>query len=375
MIGVYDYAFGRDASRLKVVCDEVARAFKGLENETAVFLAAYIATSPAGERSVPRHALLEGAPGTAKSELVRRMGLVLARWIDGREREESKALARIQGTSDLLPSDFVGREMKEAEGHRWSFSPGPLLRFRADGRGPRTPPTIFFADEVNRVSPRTLSVLLQAMAESVVEVPSLLLDEGERRVELRGLFVACTRNPEGMVGANPIPEPMVDRIMVWIPMPFPSASSMESIVLGQSLSLGDPDVGISYEEACKGVGSVVCTGDAARFIVQLTLATWPLSAARLIPNLEVPNDRDVRALVDGRVSIGVGVRAALALREMARSVAWLRGGNSIEVDDVCQVAPYVLAHRMRFVRERCSSPIEQFDCVRDLALTCRPRTK
>ena len=128
------------------------------------------------------HLLIEDRPGTGKTLLARG----LARLLGG-------DFSRIQGTPDLLPADLTGAAVPSAEGLR--FDPGPIF---AD---------CLLFDEINRATPRTQSVLLEAMAEGTVTV------DGTRHVLPKMFFVVATQNPQEEEGTFPLPESQLDRFL------------------------------------------------------------------------------------------------------------------------------------------------------------------
>jgi MoxR-like ATPase len=190
--------------------------FPGLNDITALMLLSYI--SPKRTRGeARRHVLLEGAPGTAKSELTKAIGKALMEF--GKERREAGYL-RIQGTPDLLPANFTGSELRKS-GSNFQFVKGPLVQDTS----------ILHVDEINRISSRTLAVLFEAMAEAQVTLTSLLVDPDERQCDLEWLFVVGTQNPASFIGTNLLPEPLLDRFMVRAVMPYPDKRLLSELIL------------------------------------------------------------------------------------------------------------------------------------------------
>src|SRR5882757_8624207 len=151
------------------------------------------------------HALLVGLPGLAKTKLVETMGIVLG--LDAR---------RIQFTPDLMPSDIVGSEvLEEGVGGKRSFRfiPGPIFA------------QLLMADEINRASPRTQSVLLQAMQEHHVTVA------GNRHDVPHPFHVLATQNPIEQEGAYPLPEAQLDRFLMQIDVGYPDRAAERRVLI------------------------------------------------------------------------------------------------------------------------------------------------
>ena len=353
--------------------------FPDLEDVAALMLLCFI--SPAGKRVASRHVLLEGAPGTAKSELTKVVARVLHAHgagggvnCEGGRSETAKSeltevlagalyahgagggtdrgrgrseYERVQGTPDLMPSSFIGYEGRVDAGGGFAFLDGPLLR----------DPPVFHVDEINRISPRTLAVLFEVMAESQVTLPSLLVEEAERKRPVHSMVVG-TQNPDAFVGTNPLPEPLLDRFLIRVSMPFPKRNLLKDLLL----SKGEGGTGgerhpVDFDGIRKQTAALVRgdRGEAiAGCIAELLYASWPLEGAAVLPGLDrrLPATKSVRGLVDGTLAYGLGVRAGQSLRDLASALAWCRGGGNNEAEvlreDVELVTPYVVGHRLQF---------------------------
>ncbi|HWJ23738.1 MAG TPA: AAA family ATPase, partial [Gemmatimonadaceae bacterium] len=146
------------------------------------------------------HALLEGVPGTAKTLLVRSLATALG-----------ARFGRVQFTPDLMPSDITGVSVLResgADGRRgFEFHPGPVFT------------DLLLADEINRAPAKTQAALLEAMQERQVTVDGTGRPLGE-------LFtVFATQNPVEYEGTYPLPEAQLDRFLVKIRVPYPSAEA------------------------------------------------------------------------------------------------------------------------------------------------------
>lgn len=354
--------------------------FPGLNDITALMLLCYV--SPSRTRGeARRHVLLEGAPGTAKSELTKAVGKALMEF--GKPTREAGYL-RIQGTPDLLPANFTGSELRKRDG-AFEFVKGPLVQDTS----------ILHVDEINRISSRTLAVLFEAMAEAQVTLTSLLVEPDKRECDLEWLFVVGTQNPASFIGTNLLPEPLLDRFMVRAVMPYPGKDLLSSLILSLE---DDPPPGalpqprrkkkevtaedkVAFAEIRKRTSEVVGAPlngsdtptrrnkSIANDIAAVLLASWPSEAAGSIPELrrQLPVEKRLRTLVDTSLDQGLGVRAGQSLRDLASAVAWCRSGGKVDTvvarEDMELIAPYVLGHRLRFKPGTFRTPDEQMAFV------------
>jgi MoxR-like ATPase len=250
------------------------------------------------------HLLLEDVPGVGKTTLAS----ALARSIDGSFR-------RIQFTSDLLPSDVLGAAMPQLVDGRpvgaLAFQPGPLFAH------------VVLADEINRASPKTQSALLEAMSEGRVTV------DGRTHTLPEPFFVVATQNPVEHFGTNPLPESQLDRFHA-------------------RLSIGYPD---PEDEA-----AVLRDDPALRELPHLAAVVTPADVLALRASAERIKVDDalidylLRIVAETRqheaVQVGASTRAALALRRAAQAHALVEGRDFAIPEDVRELAPDVLAHRL-----------------------------
>jgi MoxR-like ATPase len=250
------------------------------------------------------HLLLEDVPGVGKTTLAS----ALARSLSGSFR-------RVQFTSDLLPGDVVGAAMPEvSDGRptgRFVFHPGPLFA------------NVVLADEINRASPKTQSALLEAMNEGSVTV------DGHTHALPRPFFVVATQNPVDHHGTHPLPESQLDRFHMRLAIGYPSAEDEAAVLRDDPSSRDLPRLDAVLEPS--DVLALRAAVDGVKFDDALIGYLLAL----------VGETREHEA-----VYVGASTRAALALRRAAQAHALSDGRDFAIPEDVRELAPDVLAHRL-----------------------------
>src|SRR5689334_23156646 len=257
------------------------------------------------------HVLLEGVPGLGKTTLLRTLSRVL-----------HLKYSRIQFTPDLMPADIVGSmiiETDERGAKSLRFQEGPVFA------------NLVLADEINRATPKTQSALLEAMQERTVT-------SGNTTHELEAPFlVMATQNPIEMEGTYPLPEAQLDRFLMKILVLYPSREELNRIVertiqrddaaLHQVV---DRDAIMQLRSACH---EVLVAAHVQDFAIDLVMATQP----------GTPYAHD---LANRYVRYGSSPRGAQALVECGRVLALMRGRLNLSSDDIRDIAPAVLRHRI-----------------------------
>jgi MoxR-like ATPase len=257
------------------------------------------------------HVLLEGVPGLGKTTLLRTLGRVL-----------HLKYSRIQFTPDLMPADIVGSMIIEADDRgakALRFQPGPIFA------------NLVLADEINRATPKTQSALLEAMQERTVT-------SGNTTHELEVPFlVMATQNPIEMEGTYPLPEAQLDRFLMKILVLYPSREDLNHIVertihrdemaLEQVV---DRQAILQLKSACR---DVLVAEHVQDFAIDLVMATQP----------GTPHSHQ---LANKYIRYGSSPRGAQALVECGRVLALMRGRLNLSLDDVREIAPAVLRHRI-----------------------------
>ncbi|HYK17888.1 MAG TPA: AAA family ATPase, partial [Bryobacteraceae bacterium] len=229
---------------------------------------------------------------------------------------------RIQFTPDLMPADIVGSMIIETDDHG-----AKALRFQA---GPIFA-NLVLADEINRATPKTQSALLEAMQERTVT-------SGTTTHELEPPFlVMATQNPIEMEGTYPLPEAQLDRFLMKILVTYPSREDLNRIVertihhAETSLQqVVDREAILQMREACN---EVLVAEHVQDFAIDLVMATQPGS-------------KHAHNLANKYVRYGSSPRGAQALVECGRVLALMRGRLNLSIDDIREIAPSVLRHRI-----------------------------
>ncbi len=247
------------------------------------------------------HLLLEDLPGMGKTTLSHALADALG-----------LSYQRIQFTSDLLPGDILGTAIFEQQSSTFVFHPGPIFA------------ELVLADEINRATPKSQSALLEAMEEGQVSI------EGETRPLPEPFFVIATQNPSSQSGTFPLPESQLDRFLMRISLGYPAAMAEKKLLQqsGQRRQLQHTEPLLSAEQlrlAQQQVQQVQASDALLEYILRLVNAT------RTQPQF----------------TFGLSPRASLALLGAAKAWAYLAGRAYVIPEDVQQVLPAVVGHRLQ----------------------------
>ena len=257
------------------------------------------------------HCLITGAPGLAKTLLVKSIAQVF-----------HLKFARIQFTPDLMPADITGTEILQddgAGGRRLTFVRGPVFA------------NMILADEINRTPPKTQAALLEAMQEHQVTA------SGVRHPLEEPFFVLATQNPIEMEGTYPLPEAQLDRFMFNVVMDYlPLADEVQVVTQTTAGRPAPIEALFSGEDVLRFhdlVRKVPVAEEMVRYAVQLASASRPRQA-------------DTPDFVNEWVSWGAGTRAGQFLILGAKARALLRGRAHVTIEDIQALAVPALRHRI-----------------------------
>ncbi len=257
------------------------------------------------------HCLITGAPGLAKTLLVKSIAQVF-----------HLNFQRIQFTPDLMPADITGTEIleqDEAGKRRMVFVKGPIFA------------NVLLADEINRTPPKTQAALLEAMQEHQVTAA------GTRYPLDEPFFVLATQNPIEMEGTYPLPEAQLDRFMFNVVIDYLTEDD-EVAVVARTTS-APPELidalftGQDIQRIHELVRKVPVAEDVVRYAVRLAAASRP-------------KQKESPDFINEYVSWGAGLRAAQYLILGGKARALLSGRANVTWEDVRALAAPVLRHRI-----------------------------
>ncbi|MDG0991595.1 MAG: MoxR family ATPase [Luminiphilus sp.] len=245
------------------------------------------------------HLLLEDLPGMGKTTLAHALADVLG-----------LSYARVQFTSDLLPSDILGVSIFSRDTEAFQFRPGPIFN------------QLLLADEINRATPRTQSALLEAMSERQVSI------DGESRILPDPFFVVATQNPVNQSGTYLLPESQLDRFLMRLSLGYPNPEAERRLLQRGGLPIK------SVVNQCITPAQLL---NMRGLINETTLSDSLLGyIQRLIGFTREASE----------FAVGLSPRGALALVGAAKTWAQMSGRNYVVPDDVQAVLAPVVAHRL-----------------------------
>ena len=253
------------------------------------------------------HLLVEGVPGLAKTLTVK----TLANTVHGQFK-------RIQFTPDLVPADLVGTRIYNQKTGEFSTALGPVFT------------NLLLADEINRAPAKVQSALLEVMQERQVTIA------GETHKVPSPFLVMATQNPIETEGTYPLPEAQVDRFMMKVLVDYPTDE--EEFVIVERVT--GPAVTVSAVATTEQLAEL--QRECRRIYVDPSLVQY---AVRLVSATRAPEKHGLKDM-DKYITFGASPRATINLTEGARALAMLRGRTYALPEDMTDLVPDVLRHRL-----------------------------
>ncbi|OGA12473.1 MAG: ATPase [Betaproteobacteria bacterium RIFCSPHIGHO2_12_FULL_69_13] len=289
---------GNETSLMERVLYEVKRVVVGQDHFLERVLVAILAQG---------HLLVEGVPGLAKTLTVN----TFARVVRGKFR-------RVQFTPDLLPADLVGTRIYNQATGEFGTVLGPVFA------------NLLLADEINRAPAKVQSALLEVMQERQVTIA------GATHKVPEPFLVMATQNPIETEGTYPLPEAQVDRFMMKVLIDYPREE--QEFVIVERMIGGIPEVA----EVATTAQLIALQQECRKTYVDPGLMQYAVKLAAATRHPE----RHGLAEIARYVSFGASPRATIHLVEGARALAFLRGRDYVLPEDVADLVPDVLRHRL-----------------------------
>jgi len=272
------------------------------------------------------HVLIEGVPGLAKTYAVKTLAAATR-----------AGFARIQFTPDLLPADIVGTQIYDQRTGEFTPRKGPVFA------------NLVLADEINRAPPKVQSALLEAMQERQVTI-------GEDTFRLDDPFlVLATQNPIEQEGTYPLPEAQTDRFLLKLRVDYPSKEEEKQII--ERMTTGtEPQAGPVVEPSAIVRARELCN----RIYVDDKLKDYILD---IVFSTRFPKNHGLDDL-DPLIRYGASPRASIYLVTAARAMAFLRRRGFVIPEDIKELAPDVLRHRVILSYEAEAEELSTDDIVR-----------
>ena len=297
--------------KIKALVDNVEKVIVGKRGTIELVVAAMLAGG---------HVLIEDVPGVGKTQLVS----ALAKSCKGE-------FGRIQMTPDVMPTDITGFTMIDTLTHESRLHKGATFC------------NFLLADEINRSSPKSQSALLETMEERQVSI------DGVTHELPKPFMVLATQNSVETYGTYHLPEAQMDRFIIKISIGYPSKEEERAILQRneQNVSPKMLEQVISCQEIVElteSIKKVHCSEAVRDYILELVEATRKADFIKL----------------------GVSPRGSIALYRMAKAYAFVKGREYVIPDDIKDLAPYVLAHRILLTPKGKSLVVDNEEAIRRL---------
>jgi MoxR-like ATPase len=266
------------------------------------------------------HILIEGVPGVAKTLTAK----LIAKIID-------VDFSRLQFTPDLMPSDVVGTSVFNPKEGDFRFKSGPIFS------------NIVLIDEINRAPAKTQAALFEVMEERQVTV------DGYTHIMRAPFIVLATQNPIEQEGTYRLPEAQLDRFLFKIEVKYPTLNEEINILTNQQ--------GKTQGQMLEDVKKILSPVDIQHFRSQIQSIIIEPKLIEFIARI-VNETRNNPALY-----LGASPRASLAILKSAKATAAIKGRDFVTPEDIVEMAPHVLRHRIMLTAEKEMEGITADDLI------------
>jgi len=273
------------------------------------------------------HLLIEGVPGLAKTLTVNTLAKVL-----------QGSFKRIQFTPDLLPADLVGTRIYNQKTSEFSTELGPVFA------------NLLLADEINRAPAKVQSALLEVMQERQVTIA------GQTHILPQPFVVMATQNPIESEGTYPLPEAQVDRFMMKVLVDYPEPEQ-EFVIIQRAIG---PHIDVSARADTQQLADI--QKHCRQGFVDSALLQY---AVELVNATRNPARAGLDKLAPF-IMFGASPRASISLIEGARALAFLRGRAYTTPQDLIDIAPEVIRHRLVMSYEALADNVSADDIIAEV---------
>jgi MoxR-like ATPase len=292
--------FGELQESVRAIRKQLGRFIVGQEQTVELLLTAILADG---------HVLIEGVPGVAKTLMAK----LLARTID-------VGFSRIQFTPDLMPSDVLGTSVFHPSSSRFEFKQGPIFS------------NLILIDEINRAPAKTQAALFEVMEERHIT------HDGVTYPLQEPFMVLATQNPVEQEGTYRLPEAQLDRFLFKIMVQYPSEQEEVAILAGHH-TRREPISPASITPVLTAATVASLRQQVRQVHVEDKLLAY---MAQVV----------VQTRANKSLFLGASPRASIALLNTSKALAALRGRDFVTPDDIQELAPSVLRHRILLTPER-----------------------
>ncbi len=297
--------FNQAHSLSEKICSGLAQVIRGQSETLRLIVTALFADG---------HVLLEDYPGSGKTTLCKTLGKLIARDDFNSANEHILPFRRIQFTPDMLPGDVLGVNIFEPKTGTFRFIHGPVFAH------------IVLADELNRTGPKVQAAFIECMAEKQVTIDNYThkLDDL--------FFVMGTQNPLDIAGTYPLPIVQLDRFLFKLPLGYVDAKTEVEILKSHK----------QISDTAEAPNPVCSRSD----ILQARAAVDNIHLNEAMQQAIVEIVQSTRG--NALIQYGASTRAALMLQRGVKAWALTSGKDYADEDDLKFIAPFVLAHRLKF---------------------------